>query len=107
MGFLIDFLCLVLLFDFCNVDFIVDGPDGAGKRKDRQKQRKEKRDGQWHRQKETYKEDGRGGWGMGREKEQNRTVKPEWEKEEEKRGESRGIKAGEAVIIISICQVGK
>lgn len=41
MGFLIDFLCLVLLFDFCYVDFIVDGPDGAGK-KDRQRKRKDK-----------------------------------------------------------------
>lgn len=40
MGFFIDFLYLVLLFDFCNVDFIVDGPNGAEKRKDRQKQRK-------------------------------------------------------------------
>ena len=35
IGFLIDFLYLVLLFGFCNIDFIVDGPDGAGKRKDR------------------------------------------------------------------------
>lgn len=31
-GFLIDFLFLVLLFDFCNVDFIVDGPNRRGKR---------------------------------------------------------------------------
>lgn len=35
-----DFLYMVLLFDFCNIEFIVDGSDKGGMRKDRQKQKK-------------------------------------------------------------------
>lgn len=64
MGFLIDFLYLVLLFDFCNIDFIVDCLDEAGKRKDRQRQREEKkRDGQRHRKRHTkMTEEEEGGW---------------------------------------------
>lgn len=53
MGFLIDFLCLVLFFDFCNVDFIVDGPDGAGKRKARKRQRNKNRWSETEREKDT------------------------------------------------------
>jgi hypothetical protein len=43
MSFLIDFLCLVLLFDFCNIDFIVDSPDGEGKRRDRKDRERKKK----------------------------------------------------------------
>lgn len=100
MGFLIDFLCLMLLFDFCNVDFIVDGPDGTAKRKDRDR---EKEDGQRQRERDIQRRRRRMGDG---EKEQNSTIKPELEKEQEKRGEVREIKPSEAVIIISICKMG-
>lgn len=41
-----------------------------------------------------------------RENGQKSTIKPEWEQEQEKR-EVREIKAGEAVIIISTCHMGK
>lgn len=65
MDFLTDFLWLALLFDFCNIDCIVGGPDGEGKRKDRDKEgEKMVRDKEGKR----YKENEGEGWGIGREK---------------------------------------
>lgn len=86
MGFFIDFLCLVLLFDFCNVDFIVDGPNGAGKRRDsRDRENKELVRGRerdtWGRKRRRIE--------IGKEKEQHSAIKPqcEWQEEKKRKGE--------------------
>lgn len=76
------------------------------RRTDREKERI-KWNSESQRGKETYKEDEGGEWEMEREKKQNSTIKPEWEQEQEERGEETEIKPGETVFIISFCHVGK